>query len=202
MAARSLSVICDVESAIILGHRTGRGRHAVVAGLQISRDVVGGPAAEAGPGVIGDVGREPALQVRSRCRYSLVLSPPRNDLRRVAGAAMRGPLHQEGAAVPFGRLLRIGLEFARGEIQRIPDPHRGADVERERQRVGDHRILYRRDGLEIGADREHVVARHLGVGRVGHGGIKPRAIGTNALANGVVELVVGPGADAGVADPA
>ena len=181
-----------------LGHGTGRRRHAVMAGLQVGRDVTRGPAAEAGPGIVGDVGREPALQVRTAQIFAgLVAAQER--LRCVAGTAMRGPLHQVGAPVPFGRPLRIGREFARREIERIPDPHRGADVERERQRVRDHLVLHRRDGLEVGADRQHVGARHLGVGGVRHGGIKPRAIGTNSPANGVVELVIGPRADAGVA---
>jgi hypothetical protein len=100
--------------------------------------------------------------------------------------------------VPVGRLLRIGREFVRGEIERIPDAHRGADIEREGQRVRDHLIAHRRNGLEVGADRQDVGARHLGVGRERHGGIKPRAVGANSPAHGVVEFVVGPRADAGV----
>ena len=61
-------------------------------------------------------------------------------------------------------------------------------------------MLHRRERGEIGADRQHVVARHLGV-------VRDRASPDRAAAvraacrrcNGVDELVVGPVADAGLA---
>ncbi len=56
----------------------------------------------------------------------------------------------------------------------------------------------RLDRVEIGADRDDVVVRHLRIRRVRHRGIKPRAVGPHAVAHRVVELLVGPRSDAGL----
>ena len=59
-------------------------------------------------------------------------------------------------------------------------------------------LMHRLDRLQVSADRQHVVARHLGVGRERHRGVKPAAVRPHAFAHRGVELLVGPGADAGV----
>src|SRR5690348_7811525 len=51
---------------------------------------------------------------------------------------------------------------------------------------------------EIGVNGAHIVARHLGVGRVRHRRIKARTVVSYALAQGIVEVFVGPPADPGL----
>jgi hypothetical protein len=58
--------------------------------------------------------------------------------------------------------------------------------------------VHRLDGVEIGAYRQHVLARHLGVGGERHRRVEPGAVRPYATAQRSVELIVGPGADPGV----
>ena len=111
---------------------------------------------------------------------------------------MRGAVDQERAAIPFGRLMGIKDVFALLEIERVPHRHRHPDVERERERVRDDRVVNRRHRIEIGPYRQHVLARHLRVGIVGHRGIETFAVASDTLADRVVELIVRPGPDPGL----
>lgn len=109
---------------------------------------------------------------------------------------MPEPLGEISAVIPFGALIRIRLEFARLEEQFVPACHADADIERKRQLVRSNRIVHGRHGVEIGPDRECVVARDLCIVSVRHRRIEPLAVAASALGQGVDEFVVGPGADA------
>jgi hypothetical protein len=111
---------------------------------------------------------------------------------------MRKAFDDIGAAVPGGALSRDGLVFARMEIERIPGDEARAHVERKPQLVRHHRIAHRRNGVEIGADRERVLARYLGRVGVGHRRIEMDAVASGALGQRIDDLVVGPRADAGL----
>ena len=93
------------------------------------------PLAESLIAISGDVRRKPALQDRA-AQVSAVLSPPRKDFGVWQAPQWPGPCTKIRAAIPGGRFARIRLELTFGEIERIPEPHRRADVERKRQRVG------------------------------------------------------------------
>ena len=165
-------------------------------GLEIVGDLLNRPTTEATARIVGDVGGKPALQ-RVALQPLAGLVAAENGLRRVTEAAMAEALGQIGAAIPLGALVRIRHKCPGREVQPIPHPHGRANVERKRQLIWLDRILHGRNGVEIGADRQRVVARHLGVIGVGHGRIEVPAIATGALGHRVDELVVGPGADAG-----
>ena len=104
-----------------------------------------------------------------------------------------------GAAIPLRGFLQIGLVTARREIKQIPERHRQADVERERQLVRNHLVADWRNGHEIGADGQHIVVAHFGVGGIRHGWIEALAIVTSALVQSGKEFIVGPASDAGLA---
>src|SRR5258705_8412928 len=165
---------------------------------QIGGDVVDGPIAEPAPAVVGDVGREPSLQ-GGALKVLAGLIAPQEGFRRVTGAAMTWAIDQKSSPIPRGRLLWVGLVFALAEIERVPHAHRRPDIERKRQQVCDDRMPDRLQRIEVGADRQHVAARHLGVGVERHGGIEPRAVRAHSPAEGGLEGVIAPGADAGLA---
>ena len=102
---RSSSVMCELDSATSSAIGPVAALIAVVAGLQIGDDIVGRPAAEAAAVVIGDVGREPALQVRA-VQISRWSCRRRETIFGVWQAPQcAGPCDQERAAIPFGGLV-------------------------------------------------------------------------------------------------
>jgi hypothetical protein len=68
----------------------------------------------------------------------------------------------------------------------------GPDAQRKWQLIGDDGVADRADGRKIVADREHVVARHFGVGGVGHGRKKTHAAASTPIVHRRNELVIGP----------
>src|SRR5207244_12032872 len=76
---------------------------------------------------------------------------------RMAGAAMSDSLDEITAAIPFRALLLVGLEDARPEEQRIPDPHHHAVVQRPAQFWRGRLVADGCQHREIGADRQYVV---------------------------------------------
>ena len=126
-------------------------------------------------GIVRDVRRRPSLQIRSL--QILSQSCRRRASSSACGRRRNARGHRPGTrrdSIPRTSADR-GI-FALLEVERVPDPHGRADVERERQRVCDNAIADRLHRVEIGADREHVVARHLGVGVVRHRRIEPRTV--------------------------
>ncbi len=113
----------------------------------------------------------------------------------MTGAAVRSGFDDIRAAIPFRRLLRVGLIAARPEVERVPEHHRLADVERERQLVRIHRVADRFNGLEISADRQHIVVAQLGIGGIRHRRIEALTVVASALMQGGKELFVGPTSD-------
>ena len=87
--------------------------------LQELGDVVGAPSAEAGALVARQVGRDPVVEVAA-VQFLAALVGAEEILRRVAGAAVARALDQVRAAVPFGRLARVGLPVAGVKEQQVP----------------------------------------------------------------------------------
>src|SRR6202034_24546 len=105
-------------------------------------------SAEARASVICNIRCRPTLQRRSlKVLRRLVAAKER--FRRMAGGAMRTTIHQERAAIPFGRFGRSGDVFSCLKVEAVPYPHRRAYVERERQRVANDRVVSRRPRVEI-----------------------------------------------------
>ncbi len=105
-----------------------------------------------------------------------VLSPPRSVFGRVTGAAMRSTFDDIGAAIPFRGFLRIGLIASCCEIQRVPEHHRQADVQRERQPIRKHLVVDWGNRRKISAQSQHIVVCHLGVRWIGHCRIEARTV--------------------------
>src|SRR5690606_30197486 len=105
-------------------------------------------------------------------------------LRRMAGTAMAEALDKVGAAVPFGRLLRVGLEFAGREEKAVPSDHREAVIERPRELVLPGMGTNRLKSPQIGPYVVHVLARDLGEPRIGERRIQAIAIRVLALVHG------------------
>ena len=127
--------MCDVDKFTISAIRPVAALVHVVPGFQIGDDFLDRPASDAAPRIVGDVGREPALQRISLQRTGAIV-PAKRILRRVAHAAMGEPFGQIGAAIPFRALVGIIGRNSPGVKNSLShDQHRAADVERERQLV-------------------------------------------------------------------
>ncbi len=181
----------------LLAHGAGGSREAVVARLEVIHDVVGRPTTQAAVGRGREIGRPPPLQF-----IALILFPTlvgaEQGLGRMAGAAVRGPLHQERAPVPGIRLARHGLELVFPEEHCIPGDHAGADREWERQQVGFHGVVHGRQRVEVSPDRQGIVTAHLREIGERHGGVEVGAVAARAATERVHEVVVAPKADAGL----
>src|SRR4051812_34695622 len=99
------------------------------------------------PGIVGNVRGEPALEIRAAQTFAAFVSA-QDRFRRMAGAAVTGPLDQECPAIPFRTVLWIGMEFALLEIERIPGAHSGSDVEGKHQPASCIFGMNRRHGVE------------------------------------------------------
>ena len=108
---------------------------------------------------------------------------------------MAEPFDQVGAAVPRLRLRGIGLELAGVEKERVPGLKAGPDIEREHQARLFRRRARRRDGVQEGADRQHVVAGRFGEPLIGERRIEVAAIPVQPLMHRAIKLIVAPGAD-------
>ena len=140
--------------------------------------------------------RQPAVTAPSN--FLSVVEREGQIARRVAFAAMRQRFGEIGAAIPFRALRRIGLEAGVRIEQRRPEHHRPALVERKGERVFRRRRMHRRQAEQIGLDRQRVGVGHIGVGRVRHRRIEPRAVAADAAMHGIEKILVAVIADAGV----
>ena len=111
---------------------------------------------------------------------------------------MRQRLGDIGAAVPFRALRGVGREAGVGVEQQRPKHHRPALIERKRKSVRAIVGMHRRQAEQIGLDRQRVRVRHVGIGRVRHGRIKPRAVAADAALHRVEKILIAVIADAGV----
>ena len=179
-----------------LAHRSGCSPAARrVPGRQVARDLLHRPVADPRLGIAGQVIRLPALGRRTR-ELLPALQAEQQVAWRVALGAVAGPLHKIGAAVPFGRLVRVPLERLLRHEQQLPRPHQIALVEREGELVDRHRLVHRPQRVEIRADREHVVGAHVGVGGVGKRRIQLLPVVPHAVPYRAHELGIAPRADA------
>ena len=165
-------------------------------GLEVGGDFVHRPAAKAAALIVGDVRRNPALQdVASQSLPRLVAAE--EILRRMTGSTMAEAFGQVGAAIPLRAFIRIGLECTRREEELIPNEHGRANVERKWQLIRLHRVMHGWHRVEIGADRQRIVARDFGVIIIRHGRVEMRAVPASSLRQRIDELFIGPGTDAG-----
>src|SRR6185437_1042467 len=168
----------------------------VRAGLEVLDDLVGAPRAEARALVADEARGEPAFALAA-FEAVFLLDAPERVLGTVAGAAVAEAFHEIGAAIPLRRLPRVRLERARLEEEGVPSGDGFAHRERPRKVRRLRRLLHRRDRIEVRLDREHVVAAELREPRIRERGIEMLAVRADAVVHRLVELLVGPLADAG-----
>ena len=180
-----------------VGHAARGGGEAVLPGLEHLHRVGHGPQ-------VAQFHRVPVLHLRAREeQMSLGTQVAHGQFleadaaRGVAGAAVAQALHQVGAAVPDGVLLRVGHEGGLVGEHRIPVGQAPALVEGEVHAQGLVGLGHRRHALaQVGPQRGHVLVAHLGVGGVRHGRVEPVAIGGHAVAHRAVEGRIAPATDA------
>ena len=112
---------------------------------------------------------------------------------------MRDALDQIAAAIPLRALLLVRHQNAGLEEQPVPAAHHDAIVERPAQLGRTRRMAHRRQRRQIGADGENVLARQFREIRIGEGRVIARAVARHAEAQGAVERVIAPGAQARLA---
>ena len=121
--------------------------------------------------------RIPILQRHHAAAHQTFLDRgPPAVARRMAGGAMPQPLHQVGAAVPFGRRIDRGLPRFGAEIQCTPDSQRRLGVERKRERMRLGRRMHRRQALQIGEQRVGILAHDARVLGIGKGRVQQTAV--------------------------
>ena len=112
---------------------------------------------------------------------------------------MADALDQIATAIPFRALLLVRHQNAGLEEQPVPAAHHDAIVERPAQFRRARRMLDRRQRRQIGADGKNVLSRQFCEIRIGEGRVIARAVARDAEAQGAVEVVIAPGAQAGLA---
>src|SRR5262245_41498319 len=122
---------------------------------------------------------------------------PRAALRG-AGGAVAQALDEVCAAVPFGALVGVGLEYPLPEIERAPSREERPPVVWKAHLVRPVLLRHRRERLQIRVHRVGVLARHLGVGPIWKGGIEERAVLRLAVVQRVPEIVGRPRAESGL----
>ena len=135
-------------------------------GFEVVHDLIGWPRADADARIPSDVGNEPVLQDRP-LQIAIALVAAEGILGVVSGSAMAEAIDQIGAAVAFKGRIRIRMEWSTVEVEQIPAEHQGSNPERKRQLVGYDLVAHGLDGREVGANRQHIVARHAGLGHAG-----------------------------------
>src|SRR3569832_1003782 len=119
-------------------------------------------------------------------------------LRCVAGAAKAEAFDQIAAAIPLSAFVLVGLENARTEESEVPQSHQRTIVQLPIELASRRRVVDGIERLEVGAEREDVVARYFREMRVGERRVFGRAIRPLAIAHGAKECLVGPSADPGI----
>jgi hypothetical protein len=173
-------------------------RAVVGAGLQVLDDLVLAPRAEARALVAVEAHGVPTFPLAA-LEPVLLLHGAQDVLGAVACRAVPGPLDEIRPPVPLLRFLRVRLEGPGLEEQRVPTGHRLAHAERPRELRLLRLLAHRPEGIEVGLDGEHVVARHLREPRIGKRRVEVLALVVDPLVHRAVELLVGPVADAGLA---
>ena len=102
---------------------------------------------------------------------------------------MAEPLHQIGAPIPFGALVRLSLKLTGIEVQRAPNRKRKLVVVGEAQCVFAIGLLDRGQALEIDEQGVGIVACNFGVIGIREGRIKQVAIFRFAVVHGQPEIL-------------
>src|SRR6185437_10280006 len=170
----------------------------VAAALQIFDDVIGAPGLQPTSRRTIQSGGKPAVD-RGAGKSLATLFGAKYVLRGVARAAMADAFDQIAAAIPFGALALVRLEDAGPEKGVIPQPHQRPVIQRPAQLRGGWRIADRRQGIEIGANRQDVGSDDLGEMGIGKSRVIVVAVPAHAKSKRANEVVVIPGAQAGIA---
>src|SRR5579883_2116836 len=115
----------------------------------------------------------------------------------MAGATMTQPIDEILAPFPGRRCRRIDPGRRLGQIKPVPEDQSGADVEGKDQLVWRGRLAHGFQAVEKG---EKIIALPAGDAaeiNVWKSRIEMMAVGGDAVMQGAVELIGGPGADAG-----
>ncbi|MNI21249.1 hypothetical protein D3C73_747620 [compost metagenome] len=167
------------------------------AGLEQGGDVGRRPAAHAGLHIVGERRRIP-IQHRNDAAGERIgrASGSQAVAGRMAGGAVPQAFDQIAAPVPLHRLPRVGLLYARLEVQRAPRGQQGALVVGERHVGRAIGLADRRHAAQVGVQGIGIGPRDTGVFGVGEGRIQQRAVLGLAVVQCLPEVVGGPGADA------
>src|SRR6478752_1629395 len=117
----------------------------------------------------------------------------------MARTAMTEAFNKIGAPIPVFGLVWVRHEPAGNEVHEIPELQAEADVKWKRQLIWNDLVVHRLDRCKIGTDRQHIVARNLRVGGIGHGWIEVIAAAPDSIMHGRDKLIVSPRAYARIA---
>src|SRR5665213_4283860 len=115
--------------------------------------------------VVGDIGREPVLQLTPVKRLCCLIRAE-EILWRMTGAAMARSFDQVGAAIPFVAFVRSRRKGSGRKEQHVPATHKNSMTERPLELVFWTRARNGLQSIEIGTDRQNVVVLHFGKVRV------------------------------------
>ncbi len=144
-----------------------------------------------------DVGYPPlALRRRGAAEPARVIERPREVARRMALAAMAGPL-DEVLPARDERIARVERDRGRvGEEGELPQPDPPSEAEGEAEIVGRCPPRHRRQPLEVGPEVGDVLGLHPGIGGVRKGRIEVVAVRRDPALHGIGEVARRPAADA------
>src|SRR5947207_14899270 len=116
----------------------------------------------------------------------------------MAGAAMREPLDQIGAAIPFRALGAVRTVTAGMQKQQLPARDQDAIIERKGKLVLASRRANRLARHQEGVERAIILIADIGEVIIGKCRIEVAAVTTNARAHGAAECSFGPSTDTGL----
>src|ERR1700723_143247 len=166
-----------------------------MAGLEIVRELLVRPSADAGSLVGGDVIGVPAFNHRARELLAIVHGE--GDVAgRVALAAMTERCRKIGAAIFLsGKARRVPKAMLIEESQ-IPECHGPALVERERETVRRRRAVHGREAEDISFNCDRVIAADPTIGGVGKRRIEMGTVFGYAAVQSTYEIVIAPSTNA------
>ena len=182
-----------------LAHRAAGAGAGVLPGAQQLHDVLDGRAGQTAFTLAEQIRGVP-VQARDASTRQVVhrAAGPECVARAVAGGAMAQALHQIGAPVPLGRLLRVRLKRRRLEKQAAPDGQCRLRAQRPFQGVWGRGLPGGRLSQQPGEQGIAVLAGdHAGV-VVGEGRRKQSAVARAPEVQGGPEFVRAPAAQAGL----
>ncbi len=116
--------------------------------------------------------------------------------RGVAGAAMREPLDQIGAAIPFRTFVRRRPIRSVTQEEQLPTRNEPALIIRERHLVRARRRMHRLAGHQEGIERTVVLVGDVGEMVIGKRRVEMMSVAVHSRTHGAAERSFGPSTDA------